>query len=848
MSTPGKIPTGEFIKRGELAINTADKKIFSFDGINIFEPGENSFLGLTGGTLNGNLYIEGSETETQNLTVHGNLIVEGTSFTSHTENVYISANTITLNNGEINSGVTKGYAGILVDRGTATQYEFAFEESSDTFRVGETGNTQAVATREDSPINGGYAYWNENEYKFDTTKDLSATTMSLSTISADTIYTHSIIGMSSVNINGVVVENASISANTLNLAAGTTSKAPIQLASGDLLDAELPGALEFQVDNLYLGISTGAEAVYVSQYPPEQNDTFVKVTSYATGVEPYRTPYRATDPTVLLTGEDNWYSANGQNTNQRFHIDLGVAKVINRIYYENNHRFGYDVDAGIKNFTLWGSNSATDFNDLTYANNGTWVQITGLSQNYFDKHAPYGSDVADPRYITFSNTTSFRYYALKIVDNWSIGYNYMGLRRIELQTGAVSYPRCPIVLADENKLTENKLPIATTNGRLVDSLISQTTGGTISISGNTNALSFSATSISASTLFSGGTNLYDIFESSPTIPGGSDTQIQYNANGSFSGDTGFTYVNGMVGIGVINPAYALHVSGSGAAGQIYVSSAAVIGNSQLSTTGLLGYYGGIFTINNYINNSAAQLSIGTKNVEAIRIDNSQNVGIGTISPSTKLHIATTVNGSHDALTIEGGNIGASYVGLLFKHSGNPQTAAAIRVDAAKEVGAGRAITFWGVNGPAGVLVERMRINTYGNVGIGTTSPTEKLVVSGNTTITGDLVASTKSFVIPHPTKEGKKLHYGSLEGPEHGVYYRGRLKKNNVIELPDYWEKLVDENSISVELTPIGNYQKLFIKSISNNKIYVGNKNWFNKNIDCYFTVFAMREKINVEE
>jgi len=111
-----------------------------------------------------------------------------------------------------------------------------------------------------------------------------------------------------------------------------------------------------------------------------------------------------------------------------------------------------------------------------------------------------------------------------------------------------------------------------------------------------------------------------------------------------------------------------------------------------------------------------------------------------------------------------------------------------------------------------------------------------------------LVASTKSFVIPHPTKEGKKLHYGSLEGPEHGVYYRGRLKKNNVIELPDYWEKLVDENSISVELTPIGNYQKLFIKSISNNKIYVGNKNWFNKNIDCYFTVFAMREKINVEE
>lgn len=99
-STPGKIPTGTtgdesgFIKQGELAINTADKKIFSFDGTNIFEPGENSFLGLTGGTLNGNLYIEGSETETQNLTVHGNLIASGTSYLNTISVTTINTGTI----------------------------------------------------------------------------------------------------------------------------------------------------------------------------------------------------------------------------------------------------------------------------------------------------------------------------------------------------------------------------------------------------------------------------------------------------------------------------------------------------------------------------------------------------------------------------------------------------------------------------------------------------------------------------------------------------------------------------------------------------------------------------------
>ena len=72
---------------------------------------------------------------------------------------------------------------------------------------------------------------------------------------------------------------------------------------------------------------------------------------------------------------------------------------------------------------------------------------------------------------------------------------------------------------------------------------------------------------------------------------------------------------------------------------------------------------------------------------------------------------------------------------------------------------------------------------------------------------GNLRATTKSFDIPHPTKPGKRLVYGVLEGPEHGVYHRGTVegKGQLKVELPDYWSLLVG-NNYSIHLTGWGNY------------------------------------------
>lgn len=126
---------------------------------------------------------------------------------------------------------------------------------------------------------------------------------------------------------------------------------------------------------------------------------------------------------------------------------------------------------------------------------------------------------------------------------------------------------------------------------------------------------------------------------------------------------------------------------------------------------------------------------------------------------------------------------------------------------------------------------------------GTTTQTSNanLTFDGTTfNVGGTLTATVKSFIIDHPTKEGKKLQYGVLEGPEHSVYVRGKLTNNNTITLPDHWHALVHEDTITVNLTPIGKKQDLWVETVSDTVITVGS----DSDINCFYTVFAERKDI----
>ena len=104
-------------------------------------------------------------------------------------------------------------------------------------------------------------------------------------------------------------------------------------------------------------------------------------------------------------------------------------------------------------------------------------------------------------------------------------------------------------------------------------------------------------------------------------------------------------------------------------------------------------------------------------------------------------------------------------------------------------------------------------------------------------------ASPKPFDIKHPSKKEWRLRYACIEGPEVGVYYRGRLKNDTEIVLPNYWKDLVHVDSITVQLQPIGAHQDIIVKRWDEEKIYLQAKAGFP--INCFYHVYAERKDIN---
>ena len=202
------------------------------------------------------------------------------------------------------------------------------------------------------------------------------------------------------------------------------------------------------------------------------------------------------------------------------------------------------------------------------------------------------------------------------------------------------------------------------------------------------------------------------------------------------------------------------------------------------------------------------------------------VGIGTITPNSALHVIDDWGTIQSSNTISSGF-------SLFPNSGNPNALTIFRQGSTTT----RAF-FIGINSgntEIGTTNGSISFNTNtlhlmagagGNVGIGTTTPAEKLTVSGNIsatgniTCTGHLAAATKSFKIPHQTKAGY-LQYGVVESNEHSVYIRGKTS-DDTITLPDHWSWLVDSDSVTVTLTPYGSPQSLYIISADNKKVVVG--------------------------
>ena len=313
-----------------------------------------------------------------------------------------------------------------------------------------------------------------------------------------------------------------------------------------------------------------------------------------------------------------------------------------------------------------------------------------------------------------------------------------------------------------------------------------------------------------------------VFDTSPTVTGLSSNTVLVGANANF---TRFPSA-----VAVVSTVAANQQNETGNIGLI----AEAVGAGANRNAGLygVGYTSGSFSCHGVV---------GEGHVSATG-DTAPSVGIrgyatDTHAGGTNVGVYADATGSaiaNYALYLNSGDIisASSKIWTLVDN-----TAAALSFDATGKTG----ILVVNTTDAAEGVTMSGTLSVTGNVGIGVVpSGTYKLQVAGS------FAATTKSFVIDHPTKEGMKLRYGSLEGPENGVYIRGRLNGNNIIELPEYWTKLIDEDSITVNLTPIGKHQKLYVADIVDNTVIIGNDNLLQKEINCFYTVFA--ERIDVEK
>lgn len=135
----------------------------------------------------------------------------------------------------------------------------------------------------------------------------------------------------------------------------------------------------------------------------------------------------------------------------------------------------------------------------------------------------------------------------------------------------------------------------------------------------------------------------------------------------------------------------------------------------------------------------------------------------------------------------------------------------------------------------------------------TNTTTGTLIVTGGVGISGALNATTKSFDIKHPSDPNKRLTYGSLESPFHGVRLTGKgtvCKGNGIVRLPDYFKDLVRKEEINIQLTNIRHGEILWVveERIEENYFVVGSNS--EKELEFYWSLTAERadvEKLIVE-
>lgn len=362
------------------------------------------------------------------------------------------------------------------------------------------------------------------------------------------------------------------------------------------------------------------------------------------------------------------------------------------LYHNNVRRFRTNDLGGVSIDHTSGSMGNSFFGAVSGATNG--FQIANSSSNEMT--------------YTFQNGSNSQ--VLKILNNGNVGIGTTSPTTKLNVSGNIAVSSGSYLSFIDSNLSYNKIGRNTSAGG-----IQITTGGIATMNLLDNSNVGIGTTTPSEKLHVKGNILVEDNDSTDTVAqignSGDDGWLNLYANGTskaFIGSNAVSYFNGgNVGIGTTSPDYQLEVEKTSAQATIGITGGATDARLHLKTNN-----GDWMLQNDYSNNGA--LSFYNSGHRLVVAKNG-NVGIGTTSPSTKLEIVSAANEEGISIVDSSNNVKykvRQFTGYAYSSFYNASNTEQVRINSNG--------TSW-FNG--------------GNVGIGTTNPSEKLEVNGNVKVT-----------------------------------------------------------------------------------------------------------------